>query len=234
MDSKGNMIMDNSVTDLTQTLAANGKQLRLFAVCALLVLVSGCATTGGGTHVVRQECSPANAAKGECVAGSIIEINEDLGVDPEIRSEFNTAVALLEEEKYPEAIRLLKAVTGKTGKFTAPFINLGIAYARTGELDKAEESLQKALAINDKHPVANNELGMVYRKSGRYQQARERYELMINMYPEFLPVRKNLGVLCDIYLQDLNCALEQYEAYLQHMPDDEKVQIWVADVKSRI
>ena len=101
-------------------------------------------------------------------------------------------------------------------------------------MEKAEESLQKALAINAKHPVANNELGMVYRKTGRYQQARERYELMVNMYPEFLPVRKNLGVLCDIYLQDLNCALEQYEAYLQHMPDDEKVQIWVADVKSRI
>lgn len=212
----------------------NSKRLWPLAVLSFVLLVTGCATTGGGTHAVRQDCAPASAAKGECAAGSVIEINENLGVDPEIRREFNTAVALLEEEKYPEAIKLLKAVTGKTSKFTAPFINLGIAYARTGEMEKAEESLQKALAINDKHPVANNELGMVYRKTGRYQQARERYELTINMYPEFLPVRKNLGVLCDIYLQDLNCALQQYEAYLERIPNDEKVQIWVADVKSRI
>ena len=90
-------------------------------------------------------------------------------MDAEIRGEFNKAVTLLNEEKYPEAIASLKAVTGKTSKFSAPYINLGIAYARTGEMDKAEESLKKALEINGRHPVASNELGLVYRKTGRYQ-----------------------------------------------------------------
>jgi tetratricopeptide (TPR) repeat protein len=141
---------------------------------------------------------------------------------------------LLNDENYPEAIRLLKGITGKTSKFTAPYINLGIAYARTGEMDKAEETLKKALEINSQHPAANNELGIVYRKTGQYKKAREHYQTVVNTYPEYLPARKNLGVLCDIYMQDLECALEQYEEYLKRIPDDEKVKIWVADVKSRL
>jgi tetratricopeptide (TPR) repeat protein len=169
-----------------------------------------------------------------CLPKGVIEFTETNPVDPEVREEFQQAVMLLKEEKYSEAIRLLRGVTGKASKFTGPHINLGIAYARTGELEKAEESLKKALELNPYHPVANNELGLVYRKTGRYAEARQIYEALLTMYPDYLPVRKNFGVLCDIYLQDLSCAIEQYEAYLEGIPDDEKVKIWVADVKSRM
>lgn len=179
-----------------------------------------------------QEQQALNAQS--CLPKGVIEIAENHPVDPEIRQEFQQAVALLKQEQYPEAIRLLKAVTGKTSKFTGPHINLGIAYARTGEWQKAEESLQKALELNSAHPVAMNEMGLVYRKTGRYAEARKLYETLLSLYPDFLPVRKNLGVLCDIYIQDLTCALENYEAYLVGIPEDEKVKIWVADVKSRM
>lgn len=226
----------------------------LLAVTALLLFVSACVTTGGGTvqkqsvkKAARQNCSTAatadsknpqiptsNNGQANCLPKGVIEISENFGVDPEVRSEFNQAVALLNEEKYSEAIKLLKAVSGKTSKFSAPYINLGIAYAGTGELEKAEENFKKALKISKQHPVARNELGLIYRKTGRYVEARQLYETLLTMYPDFLPARKNLGVLCDIYIQDLNCALEQYEEYLKGIPDDEKVKIWVADVKSRM
>jgi len=169
-----------------------------------------------------------------CLPKGVIEITENFPVDPEINQEFQQAVTLLKDEKYPEAIRLLRGVTGKTSKFSGPYIDLGIAYARTGELEKAESSLKKALELNPSHPVAANELGLVYRKTGRYKEAREIYEKLLQQYPDFLPAHKNLGVLCDIYIQDLQCALDQYEAYLEGMPDDKKVKIWVADVKSRM
>ncbi|WP_455375950.1 tetratricopeptide repeat protein [Kaarinaea lacus] len=169
-----------------------------------------------------------------CLPKGVIEISEQFGVDPKIRGEFNQAVMLLNQQNYSEAIKLLLAVAGKTSKFSAPYINLGIAYARTEDMEKAEENLKKALDINNQHPVAQNELGLVYRKTGRYVEARQLYETLLALYPDFLPARKNLGVLCDIYIQDLNCALEQYEEYLRGIPEDEKVKIWVADVKSRM
>jgi len=181
----------------------------------LLIFVASCATT----EVQQTQES--------------IEITEDYRVDAEIREEFQKAVGLLKEERYDEAIMLLRAVTGKASRFTGPYINLAIAYNRTGELDKAEENLVKALKLNKVHPAANNELALVYRKTGRFVEAKKIYEELLGRYPEFLPARKNLGVLCDLYLGDLNCALEQYESYLKILPDDEKVKIWVADLKNR-
>ena len=219
-------------------------------IIALIFLVSGCASTGGKqvSRATNQNCAPTKQADNQnqqssqqsnqpqagCGPAGVIQITENYGVDPEIRKEFDDAVVLLNQNEYADAIKLLKAVSGKTSKFSAPYINLGIAYARTDELGKAEENFKKALEINNQHPVAHNELGLVYRKTGRYVEARQLYETLLVMYPDFMPARKNLGVLCDIYLQDLSCALEQYEKYLSDMPDDEKVKIWVADVNSRM
>ncbi len=226
------------------------KMLRLLITGALIIFLSACAPAvmkkTDDKKVVNQDSCTGADIKGnassqkssaiqiKCQPWGDIEVTEKYGVDPEIREQFDKAISLLSEENYPEAIMLLKAVSGQTSKFSAPHINLGIVYARTNEMKKAEESLKKALEINSRHPVAINELGLVYRKTGRYQEARELYESLLSMYPEFMPARKNLGVLCDIYTQDLSCAYEQYQAYLKNIPDDEKVKIWVADVKNRM
>lgn len=233
-------------TKITTAFMGNKMALRICILCAFAVFISACATTGGNQPDAKQEITPQNKQEAQtgcgkedsgtvkCTPAGVIEISEDYGVDPEVRKNFDKAVTLLNEEKYPEAITLLKGVISKTDKFTAPYINLGIAYSRTGEMEKAEDNFKKALEINNRHPVALNELGLVYRKTGRYEKAREIYQSTLELYPDFLPARKNLGVLCDIYVQDLKCALEEYEAYLKSVPDDKAVKIWVADVKSRM
>lgn len=245
--------MKLKINNLNGFSLAASRMVRPLMVFALILLVSACASTGSGKKQqvlkpAKQSCSGQNQAAGEntqpgkgtaveqqnCLPRGVIEITEKFGVDPEVRGEFNQAVELLRQENYEDAIRLLKAVTGKTSKFSAPYINLGIAYTKTNDLEKAEESFKKAIEISQQHPVAHNELGLVYRKTGRYQEARTLYETLLAIYPDFLPARKNLGVLCDIYIQDLDCALEQYEEYLEAIPEDEKVKIWVADVKKRM
>ena len=235
-----------------EPMAIQMKMLRLLIAGALIIFLSACASTvvkkPDEKKTVKQDsCTgtslgikgntssqKSSAIQIKCQPWGDIEVTEKYGVDPEIREQFDKAIILLSEENYPEAIMLLKAVSGRTSKFSAPHINLGIVYARTDEMKKAEESLKKALDINSRHPVAINELGLVYRKTGRYQEARELYESLLSMYPEFMPARKNLGVLCDIYMQDLSCAYDQYQVYLKNIPDDEKVKIWVADVKNRM
>lgn len=187
-----------------------------FFLLSLVIFASACATNE--TRQIQEN----------------IEISEDYSVNSEIREEFQRAVALLKQERYDDAIMLLRAVTGKTNKFSGPYINLGIAYIKTDQLAKAEESLNKALKLNRLHPAANNELALVYRKTGRFAEARKVYEEILARHPNFLPARKNLGVLCDLYLRDLQCALEQYETYLGVLPEDEKVKIWVADLKNRM
>ena len=211
--------------------------------CMFLTTVYGCVTTSSQStqvnKVVKSECvdpkkQSEQQSKIGCGPKGVIEISENYSVSPAVREEFHQAVSLLEQEKYEDAIRLLKAVSGKASKFTSPYINLGIAYQRISDFEKAEESLNKAIELNKHHPVANNELGLVYRQTKRYTEARTLYENLLSIYPDFLPAHKNLGVLCDIYIQDLECALREYEEYLKAIPDDKKVNIWIADVKSRM
>ena len=105
---------------------------------------------------------------------------------------------------------------------------------RAGDLEAAEKTLQLAIDVAPDHPVAHNELGIVYRKLGRFDAARRHYEAALTIYPGYHYARRNLAVLCDLYLEDFDCALENYEAYLVQVPDDEDASMWVAAVRLRM
>jgi len=163
-----------------------------------------------------------------------IVISEEYGIDTYLSDKFKLAVTHINNKKYDEAIELLIDVTTNTNKHSAPYINLAIAYSETGKIKEAEDILLKAININPTHPVTNNELGLVYRKTGRFPKAKETYESVIKNYPQFLPARKNLGILCDLFMNDLKCAIEQYEAYLNVRPNEKEIAIWLTDLKRRV
>jgi tetratricopeptide (TPR) repeat protein len=88
--------------------------------------------------------------------------------------------------------------------------------------------------LNAAHPVAYNELGLIYRRQGRFALAREGYEKALAAFPSLHVARKNLGILCDLYLRDPTCALANYEAYSALVPEDAQAPIWIADIRSRV
>ncbi len=154
-------------------------------------------------------------------------------VDSDVESDFNSAVVLLQQEKYTQAIDVLKTIIEREQRIPAPYVNIAIAYNRSGQTKEAEANLINALKLDIGHPVANNELGLLYRKAGKFNAARTAYENAIKQHPDYLPAKRNLGVLCDLYMHDFKCALEQFEDYLELKPDDKTAAIWVADVKRR-
>ena len=162
-----------------------------------------------------------------------IVISEEFGIDTDLANKFNQAVEYIKDQKYDAAIELLVEVTAKTDKHSAPYINLGIAYSESGKVKEAEDILLKAVKINPTHPVTNNELGLLYRKTGRFSEAKKTYENIVNNYPQFLPARKNLGILCDLFMNDLDCAIKQYEVYLKVRPNEKDIKIWLTDLKRR-
>jgi tetratricopeptide (TPR) repeat protein len=160
-------------------------------------------------------------------------ITDEVRVSAGVRGDFENALRLLEQERYESGIALLVEVTEAAPDLTTAHIDLAIAYGRVNDLERAEASLKKALELNARHPVAHNELGIIYRKTGRFREARQSYEKALEVYPGFHFARRNLAILCDVYLADLDCALEHYEPYTEAVPEDQAAAMWIADLRTR-
>lgn len=215
--------MDRSPENTSQTSGS-----RAFPGFAAIALVFALAMGGCAVGPAKNEAGRAESDKVP------MPVHEKVDVDPDVRSDFDTAMKHLKAGNYEKGIELLTRVVQRSPGHAAPYINLAMAQHKVGDLKAAEDNLKKALEIDPDHPVANNEYALICRKGGRFGESRQHYERTLRKYPGFLPARKNLGILCDLYLQDLECALTQYQAYSDAVPDDNTVRIWIADVQKRL
>lgn len=193
-----------------------------WSLAMALLFTMACATTGD---------APPAKMKGR--EGGGFEITQDVRVPGGLRSDFSKAVDAIEEGDAERAIELLEGVTEGAPDAIAPWVDLGIAYGMIDRHSDAEKSLARAVELAPKHPVALNELGMALRRQGRFEEARERYEMALRVAPEFHHARRNLAILCDLYLNDLESALSHYETYVAAVPEDESVAMWIVDLRNR-
>jgi predicted Zn-dependent protease len=199
--------------------AANGLAALLMQRMALpvaaIAMLAGCAAQP------KQEAQPVAAKPAVVVA-------------PAVRADFDAAMARMNAQDYPQGIALLDKVIAQAPGLAVPYINRAIAHTKLGNLKPAEADLKRALELEPNNPVANSEYGLLYRKTGRFAEARQLYEGLLAKYPYYPVVHKNLGILCDLYLRDYACALREYEAYSSATPEDKTIKIWIADVQRRL
>ena len=221
-----------------------GSQTRYWAVfialAAILAVLAGCATPvdpAPSSNI--QYPPPPPVAEGPLVSRledgregfMIIEVAR---MSDRSRRDFESAVTMLREKDYQQAIDLLEKVIAQSPGVTAPYINLGMGYQQLGKPEQAEIQFKAALELVPDHPVACNQYGLLFRKAGKFEAARKIYEQGLARFPDYAPLHRNLGILCDLYLNDMENALVHYEIYSQAMPEDSRVKLWIADLRARL
>ncbi len=204
----------------------------------LAFVLQACASTGGSSDSGRAAGSHPNAAP---VSTTSIEVQEDVGftitegarISGDVRLGYEEALAFLEQDDLQRGIAILERLAADAPGLAAPRIDLGVALHRAGDLAAAEQMLDEALALSPDHPIVHNELGIVYRKTGRFDAARASYQKALDVFPGYHYARRNLAVLCDLYLGDLACARDNYEAYMSTVPEDPQAEMWLADIRLR-
>ena len=212
--------------------------VRWIVLIVLFGVLSGCVGVSPATRPQEPTADRGAARKDQ----ARLEVDDEFGftvtevvrIGSDVRGDYQQALSLLQRDQLNEGIAVLEALIEQAPDITAPHIDLGVAYGRVGDHDKAEQSLQAALSLAPNHPVALNELGIVYRRTGRFDMARLSYERALGVLPGYHFALRNLGVLCDLYLNDLECALQNYENYAEIVSDEREVKIWIADIRNRL
>jgi Flp pilus assembly protein TadD len=207
--------------------------LRTAIITSVAAIIVGCNTTPVRTSEQAEPSQAVALARIEIQEAVGFTLVEDAQIEDDLRFDYDRALELLDQGRTQDGIALLKIVAEGAPNLSAPHIDLAIAYHRAGDLTAAETHLKQALAINPHHPVALNELGIVYRKTARFAQARQSYQAALDVYPGFHYARRNLGVLCDLYLDDLECAVDNYEAYMATVDSDDEAAMWLKNARFR-
>lgn len=198
---------------------------RLAGVLALLVLVAGCAS---GPKPA------ADAARENVQTGPDGQPVMPLDVPPRAMTLYEQAVSSMAAGETIDAELRFQEFLLQYPGYAGAHVNLAIIFIERDDLQAAENSLTDALILNPQHPAALNQLGLLLRRQGKFQEAAAAYTKAVTASPDYALAHYNLGVLNDLYLQRLDEALQHYERYQQLVGDDQQVAKWIADLKRRI
>lgn len=151
-----------------------------------------------------------------------------------VGADYAKALGLMSNGKDDDALTILKGISQKAPQFSGPLVNQGLIHLRKQQYADAEKVLQEAVKVNPQNPYAFNLLGVALRETGKFPDAKAAYEAALALDPNYAKAHFNLGVLADLYMQDLPLALSHYQSYqaLQGKPDP-AVANWIIDLQKR-
>ncbi len=190
-----------------------------FASAVLIVLLSACASNKPAI-----QDSAQIGPDGQPVAQPLPEGFED---------EYRNGLSLMEDQLFEDARQHWADMSVIFGQYPGVWSNLGLAHYQLGNYDDAVAAYGKAEELDPTFCPVHALSGIAYRELGRFDDAQASYYTAIDCAPEEGRHYYNLGILLDLYRNDLEGALEFYRKARRLMPDNEKLNIWVVDLARR-
>ncbi len=158
------------------------------------------------------------------------------GPDPAVVSRYEAALAVLQAGDERQAEAQLQGLVDTHPDYAGPMVNLAMIRGRRDEVEPATALLQRAVAVCDHCAPAWNELGLLQRRQGRFNEAEQSYLKAIAADSGYANAWFNLGVLYELYLQRPELALDHYgrfRALQAPGATSGEVDKWIADLKRR-
>lgn len=200
------------------------KRSRLAATLLLAPLLSlgGCALFHSA---VKKPAAPATETRTSAPAAP----KPSAKGDPQQR--FDAALKLMKTHQDDQAISAFTALSKDFPKYSGPYTDLGILYARHKQWDLALQAFGQATAANPRNAVAYDWMGIAYRNKGDYARAEQAYRSALKAKPDDADAHLDLAVLYDVYLKRPDAALTEYQAYRDAGHDDLIVQAWIKSLQ---
>ncbi len=201
--------------------AARKPAASILGLLGFALLLAGCA---GGPST-----KPATAQ-----ADSAGEAGEFREVPPEAQTLYEQATAVMAAGDLMEAEFRFQEFVLQYPDYPGAHVNLAIIHSANGNEKAAEDSITDALLLDSEYAPALNQLGMLLRRQGKFEDAEAAYLRAIEKQPDYALAHYNLGVLNELYLQRLGPALSHFERYQALTGEDKQVEKWIVDLKRRL
>ena len=153
-------------------------------------------------------------------AAAIEAFRRIVSSDPlEIEAYRRLALLLRGEERYPEAIEVLKQGLVIDASAKDLYNGLGAAYSDTGRHDEAITMFQRYVQLAPNEPNSHDSLGLGYQWAGRYDEAIQEYKNALALKPDFELATIHLG---NTYFHRgrYREAIESYRRYIELAPSN--------------
>jgi len=161
---------------------------------------------------------------------------------PQLVEGYNAGLELLQdmvgEDENDEALQSANQHWQKLAEqfveYPGVWTNLALTQYHLEKYQDSHASLIKALEINAEFCPTFKLKGLVERELGKFKDAEASYLAAADCDPNDADVAYNLGILYDLYMQDLEKALAQYQKAQSLLSEpDETLAVWIPDLQRR-
>ena len=160
-------------------------------------------------------------------------------VAPDTLLAFKAANELVKNKSWKLATKQLLKLTITAPTLSGPWLLLGDVAVGQKDTYHAIAHYRQAIYVNKHNYLARNRLAVLLREAGKFDEARNQYNLALKTWPGYVNANRNLGVLLDLYIGEIDKALKFYQTAfaldaLNKTPEDRKLKGWIADLSRRI
>jgi tetratricopeptide (TPR) repeat protein len=159
----------------------------------------------------------------------------DEPIDATKKQSFQSGVTALNKQDYLRAQSLFENIIQTHPKHSGAKLNLALALIGQKLHHEAIKILALAIIDNPSNIHALNQLAILQRRQGEFEQAKQHWLDALEKWPDYPLAHYNLGILYDLYLGQFDLALKHYQQYQTYQEKPNRlVRAWIADLERRI